>query len=171
MWFPGRDARKGAGDRGFLPPFLSERLTGRGKFVFGTAERRQSSGTYSYGAAPALLLVSPVEVARKCPEVGTVLAPPRARQKGAGGRVGDNRQELIIATPPNRSGSTGALMSPSCTFVLGQTTSSTSWALTPVRRRPRSEVSMINRVLKANQHELWPTASPDVFVQEPRKCL
>ena len=42
---PNEMHEKGADDRGFLLPFLSERLTEQGKFVFGTAERHQSSGT------------------------------------------------------------------------------------------------------------------------------
>ena len=72
-------------------------------------------------------------------------------------RVGPGSR--IIASHPNRSGPTGALMSPSCTFVLGQTTSSTSWAVTPARRRIQGRGVADRRALKADRRELWPTAS------------
>ena len=73
-WFPERDARKrGRTIEVFCSRSYRNALRNKGNSFSARRSGTKAQAPYSYGVAPALLLVSPVEVARKCPEVGTVL--------------------------------------------------------------------------------------------------
>ena len=75
------------------------------KFVFRTAVVNTARAQYSDSAEPALSLLGPLEIARECPEVGTVLAPPRARRKGPSSRVRERGPAGIeMHCPPVRHG-------------------------------------------------------------------